>query len=48
MRSQVKNVQMNVKQHVLGASKNEQTRKSEKKRTEKKRNKEIMPFFPLY
>jgi hypothetical protein len=38
---------MNVKQHVLGAGKNEQTRKS-KKKTEKKRNKEIMPFFPLY
>jgi hypothetical protein len=38
---------MDVKQYVLGASKNRQTKKV-KKRTEKKRNKEIMPFFPLY
>jgi hypothetical protein len=35
IRSQVKSIQMIVKQHVLGASKNGQTRKSEK-RTEKK------------
>jgi hypothetical protein len=38
---------MNVKQHVLGASKNGQTEKSEK-RTGKKRNKEILPFFLPY
>jgi hypothetical protein len=30
IRSQVKSVQMNVKQNILGASKNGQTRKSEK------------------
>jgi hypothetical protein len=34
IRNQAKNVQMNLKQHVLGASKNGQTEKGEK-RTEK-------------
>ena len=40
-RSQAKSVQMNVKQHILGASKNGQTRKEMKQ-------KKILPFFPLY
>jgi hypothetical protein len=43
----VKSAQMNVKQHVLGASKMDKPGKSEK-RIEKKLNKEILPFFPLY
>ena len=53
IRRQVKSVQMNVKQHGLGTSKNEQNSKQVKmdkleKRTENKLNKEIVPFFPLY
>jgi hypothetical protein len=47
IRSQVKSVQTIVKQRILGASKNKETRKKWKKK-KKKRNKEILLLFSLY
>ena len=45
IRSQAKSVQMNVKQHVLGAIKNGQTRKSEKKEQKRDETKKFYASF---
>jgi hypothetical protein len=47
MQSQVKNVQMNIKQYVLGASKNKQTRKCEKRIETKQNKKNYALLFSL-
>jgi len=45
IRSQLKSVQMNVKQHVLGTSKNGKNQKNVKERTENKRTNKFFPSF---